>query len=46
MMNYFFVSGLTTRVTGGEKLDSLNSWGKVPRFLILEALCVSSITML
>lgn len=41
----FLVSGLTTHVTSVEKRGSCNSWVKVPRVLILEALCVSPITV-
>lgn len=44
-MNYFFVSGLTTRVTSVENPTSINSWVKVLSILILYALCISSITV-
>lgn len=43
-MNYFFVSGLTTRVTSVENPSSINSWVKVPHVIILYVLCISSIT--
>lgn len=44
-MNYFLVSGLTTRVTSLENPSSINSWVKVLRVLILCVLCISSITV-
>jgi len=44
-MNYFFVPGLTTCATSVENPSSINSWVKVPYFLNLYVLCVSSITI-
>lgn len=45
VMNYFFVSGLTTHVTSAVNPSSINSWVKMPCVLILYVLCISSITV-
>lgn len=45
VMNYSFVSGLTTHVTSVENPTSINSWVKVLCVLILYVLCISSITV-